>query len=359
MSSVPGCPTPVRCPERPRASCCSHCTGGKQTAHGVRRLQRYGLLIGLCSAASAPAAEINPLDYNCADFIRADERFQDWRQTVELETCDRVQRLARIAARSARGDVPRFFVETISAEKIPEIGVDIPLVRVVFPQRVFFDTADSELRPEGRQVVDFVAETLRWDLPDVAVFIAGHTDPRGGWDYNYNLSIDRANAVASVLRNSGVATGTIWRVGFGPDMPLVPNLGEESWGYNRRVEFLFAAKVEAVAIWLADIQIDGLCQAKDEATSMACKRELQLRSDYTAVEVLSTELAAQPESRQAISVPGAGKSDVHPTRGVSTIAPNAKEPVAVVPSGLTVAPVPKARMIVINPISRTSRMAEG
>jgi outer membrane protein OmpA-like peptidoglycan-associated protein len=316
-------------------------------------------LIGLCSAAFATAAEINPLDYNCADYIRADERFQDWRQTVELETCDRVQRLARIAVRSARGDVPRFFIETIAAEKIPQIGVDIPLVRVVFPQRVFFDTAESELRPEARQVVDFVAETLRWDLPDVAVFIAGHTDPRGDWDYNYNLSIDRANTVASALRNAGIATGTIWRVGFGPDMPLVPNLDEESWGYNRRVEFLFAAKVEAVAVWLADIQVDGLCQARDEAASTACKRELRLRSDYTAVEVLSTTLTAQPESQQSIAVPDAGKSSVDPTRGASTVTPGATEPVAVKPSVNTVAPTPKAQMIVINPVSRTSRMAEG
>lgn len=352
MSSVPSCPNSARCPERPRASDCSHCAGGKQTAHGVRRLQRYGLLIGLCSAASAPAAEINPLDYNCADFIRADERFQDWRQTVELETCDRVQRLARIAARSARGDVPRFFVETISAEKIPEIGVDIPLVRVVFPQRVFFDTADSELRPEARQVVDFVAETLRWDLPDVAVFIAGHTDPRGDWDYNYNLSIDRANTVASALRNSGVATGTIWRVGFGPDMPLVPNLDEESWGYNRRVEFLFAAKVEAVAVWLADIQVDGLCQAHDEAASIACKRELQLRSDYTAVEVLSSATTADPQSHQGIASPDREKIGVNPEGGKGTIEP----PVGIGPPE---PPTPKARMIVINPVSRTSRMAEG
>lgn len=319
-------------------------------AAGIRRARHYGLLIGLCSAAAAPAVEINPLDYNCTDYIRADERYQDWRQTVELETCDRVQRLARIAARSARGNVPRFFVETIAAEKIPQIGVDIPLVRVVFPQRVFFDTADSELRPEARQVVDFVAETLRWDLPDVAVFIAGHTDPRGDWDYNYNLSIDRANTVASALRNAGIATGTIWRVGFGPDMPLVPNRDEESWGYNRRVEFLFAAKVEAVAVWLADIQIDGLCQAHDEAASMACKRELQLRSDYTAVEVLSAATTADPQSRQGIADPGHEKIGVDPREAGATIAPVTIDPPA---------PTPKARMIVINPVSRTSRMAEG
>jgi len=206
----------------------------------------------------------------------------------------------------------------------------------VFPQRTFFDTGQDALRPEAQAVVDVVAETLRYDAPDVAVFIAGHTDPRGDRDYNQNLSVDRANAVADTLRNANVPTGTIWRIGFGPDMPLVPNESPEAWGFNRRVEFLFAAKEQAVGVWLADIQVDSLCSSRSKAESSKCKRSINLRREYQAVEVM----------RQSVNAKIKRTNESTDLRGTTVAIEEITKPIIVI--------APVAKRMSINPISRTA-----
>lgn len=276
------------------------------------------------------AARIDPARFDCTALIHGGQAQQSWQQMVRLEHCDRVKRLARLARLAPEGVSPQFFVETIPHARLPPgIAVDVPLLRVVFPQRVFFDTASSRLRPEAIEVVQIVAQSLRQDVPDVALFVAGHTDPRGARDYNHNLSIDRANAVAERILNEGVNLATVWRIGFGADMPLVPNTGPQAWGYNRRVEFLFAGTPDAIAIWLADMQVDGLCKGTSLEEAADCKRNLDLRSDYEAVEVTSgPNMAALP--RQA-------KATTNPTT-----------------KGISIAPV-SGRTIVINPVNRTVR----
>lgn len=102
-----------------------------------------------------------------------------------------------------------------------EFGADVPVLRVVFPERTFFDTADVMLRPEAEQLAAIVAESLRNKPPDVAMFVAGHADLRGERLYNERLSIDRADAIARRIFAAGVASISIWRVGCGEDMPLV------------------------------------------------------------------------------------------------------------------------------------------
>jgi|GEM_PF-2532436 len=292
------------------------------------------------------AREINPLLYECKQFIIADEKFQDASATVEVENCDRLKRLAQIARLSLPGASPRFYLERIPAGKLPGINIDIPMVRVVFPQRAFFDTANDELRPEARAVVDVIAETLRFDLPDAAVFIAGHTDLRGDRDYNQNLSVDRANAVANALRNSNIPTRTIWRIGFGPDLPLVPNDGPESWGFNRRVEFLIAANEEAVGVWLSDLQLDGICTSQNQNESAKCRRAVNLRSEYQATEVLFGAMQANAAGMK--SATGAR------TTAETTGAVGVKVDVVATPHG-PVQVNPIARVKSINLISHTAK----
>ncbi|MFN3314239.1 MAG: OmpA family protein, partial [Hyphomonas sp.] len=185
-----------------------------------------------------------------------------WRDTIELEHCDRMKRLERIAKIQGLGAKPEFYDASIAAHRLPpDVGVRIPLLRVVFPDRVFFDTDKSTLRPEAVEVVRIVAESLQHEPPDVALFIAGHADERGASDYNLNLSIDRADALADAILDYGVEVASVWRVGFGEDLPLVAGSNEYAWGQNRRIEFLFAARPEAIAVWAGEDQVDLLCQS--------------------------------------------------------------------------------------------------
>lgn len=224
---------------------------------------------------------------------------QSWQAFVWMEHCDRIKRLVRLSALLPPDQQPMFYEGVIPASRLPaEFGADVPVLRVVFPERTFFDTADAALRPEAEQVTAIVAESLRREPPDVAMFVAGHADARGDRVYNERLSIDRADAIARRIFAAGVASSSIWRVGFGEDMPLVSGDDDYAYDRNRRVEFLFAAKPEAVGTWLADQQLDQLCQARTSLDVARCKARLEFRDAYDAVEVRrAAPVAVRPAIR--------------------------------------------------------------
>ena len=61
--------------------------------------------------------------------------------------------------------------------------------------------------------------------------VEGHTDDRGSDAYNMRLSLRRAEAVADVLAEAGLARQDIEVKGLGRAMPVVPSDAAE----NRRV----------------------------------------------------------------------------------------------------------------------------
>jgi len=209
----------------------------------------------------------------------------DWRDLVELEHCDRMQRLLRLSPMISKEHQPYFYEASILAGRLPiDVNVNIPILRVVFPERVFFDTDSSTLRPEAELVASIIANSLRLEPPDVVLFVAGHADKRGSRAYNQNLSVDRANALAESILNKGVNVSSVWRVGFGEDLPLASGNNSHAYGLNRRIEFLFAARAEAVATWLSDNQLDILCQGKTRSETNKCKAKLDFQTEGYVVE---------------------------------------------------------------------------
>jgi outer membrane protein OmpA-like peptidoglycan-associated protein len=69
-----------------------------------------------------------------------------------------------------------------------------------------------------------------------AFVIYGHTDPRGGFEYNMNLSENRARTVANVAIANGGRVATVR--GFGPMYPVASNNTAAGMQQNRRVEVL-------------------------------------------------------------------------------------------------------------------------
>lgn len=69
-----------------------------------------------------------------------------------------------------------------------------------------------------------------------AFVIYGHTDPRGGFEYNMNLSENRARVVANVAIANGGRVATVR--GFGPMYPVASNSTAAGMQQNRRVEVL-------------------------------------------------------------------------------------------------------------------------
>lgn len=92
-----------------------------------------------------------------------------------------------------------------------------------------------------------VAKILEKD-PRTGVLILGHADSRGQLDSNFKLSEDRAKAVASIFRLSGLQRDRLLLKGVGPDMPRAANDSAAGRALNRRVEIVLTPKPTLVAL---------------------------------------------------------------------------------------------------------------
>ena len=101
---------------------------------------------------------------------------------------------------------------------------------------IYFDTDKAVVKPESAPTLAEIAKLLAAQ-PQLHVFIVGHTDNQGTYDYNMDLSKRRAAAVAAALAKSyGVAAARMQTAGVGLLAPVASNATEEGRAQNRRVE---------------------------------------------------------------------------------------------------------------------------
>lgn len=108
---------------------------------------------------------------------------------------------------------------------------------VTMPQDILFDVDSVFVRAALRDDLAALARNLQ-TYPKTTVDIIGHTDNTGAAAYNQNLSARRANAVAAILVENGVAAQRLRAIGRGEDAPIASNLTEEGRAQNRRVEII-------------------------------------------------------------------------------------------------------------------------
>ncbi|MBO9476014.1 OmpA family protein [Shimia sp. R11_0] len=108
---------------------------------------------------------------------------------------------------------------------------------LTMPQDILFDVDSFAVNASLKDDLAKVARSLD-AYPDTTVQVLGHTDNTGAASYNQTLSERRANAVADVLLDNGVAFGRIQAIGRGEDQPIASNLDEEGRRQNRRVEIV-------------------------------------------------------------------------------------------------------------------------
>ncbi|SEI92495.1 MULTISPECIES: outer membrane protein OmpA [unclassified Achromobacter] len=107
--------------------------------------------------------------------------------------------------------------------------------KVVFNADTFFDFDKSVLKPEGRQLLQQVAQQVR--TIDLETIIAvGHTDSIGTEQYNQKLSERRAASVKAYLVSLGIDPNRIYTEGKGELQPIASNKTKEGRAQNRRVE---------------------------------------------------------------------------------------------------------------------------
>ena len=100
---------------------------------------------------------------------------------------------------------------------------------------VYFDFDSFVVREDARPVVEAHARLLTTDR-ERRLVIEGHTDERGGREYNLALGQKRAEAVARSLVLLGAGENQLEAVSFGEERPAVLGSDETAWSQNRRAE---------------------------------------------------------------------------------------------------------------------------
>jgi len=103
---------------------------------------------------------------------------------------------------------------------------------------IYFDTDKAVIKPESRPTLEQIAKLLAGQ-PQLNVFIVGHTDSQGTFDYNLDLSRRRAEAIAQELVKSyRIAQPRLRTAGVGLLAPVGPNATDAGRALNRRVELV-------------------------------------------------------------------------------------------------------------------------
>jgi peptidoglycan-associated lipoprotein len=100
---------------------------------------------------------------------------------------------------------------------------------------VYFDFDSFALKDEYRPTVDAYARALTADHKK-RVAVEGHTDERGGREYNLALGQKRAEVVARAMTLLGATGAQVEAVSFGEERPAVQGSDEAAWAKNRRAE---------------------------------------------------------------------------------------------------------------------------
>jgi OmpA-OmpF porin, OOP family len=103
---------------------------------------------------------------------------------------------------------------------------------------ILFDTDKTDIKPESAATIAEIAKFLKQDA-GVKLYVVGHTDNVGVYDYNMGLSQRRAAAVvAELTAKHSIPPARLKPAGSGPLSPVAPNDTEDGRAKNRRVELV-------------------------------------------------------------------------------------------------------------------------
>ena len=106
---------------------------------------------------------------------------------------------------------------------------------------VYFDFNSAALSADTKEALNNNAQFLKSN-PTVKVQVEGHTDERGGVQFNLALGERRAKSVREFLVAQGVEATRLSIISLGKEKPVSFGHDEESWSKNRRANFVVTAK---------------------------------------------------------------------------------------------------------------------
>jgi len=134
--------------------------------------------------------------------------------------------------------------DQIAAQEVEVIEAGNQL-KVIFVDKILFDSGSAEINPKGKELLRVLAKSLK-DNQNQDIVIDGHTDNIALTAYlmkrfpsNWELSTARASAVAHFFQEEGgIAPQRLSARGYSFYRPVAPNDSEEGRRQNRRIEIV-------------------------------------------------------------------------------------------------------------------------
>jgi chemotaxis protein MotB len=112
---------------------------------------------------------------------------------------------------------------------------------------VLFDEGKTDLKPDGKQALTEIAQTLR-TVGGRSFQVAGHTDnlPIKSREFpsNWELSTARSVVVVKFLSQAGVNPAVLSAAGYSEFDPMAPNTDTANRSKNRRIEISLVPNIE-------------------------------------------------------------------------------------------------------------------
>ncbi|MFS2157570.1 OmpA family protein [Pseudomonas sp. Pseusp122] len=108
-------------------------------------------------------------------------------------------------------------------------------IKLIMPGNITFATDSSAIASSFYAPLNNLAGSLR-QFNQNNIEIVGYTDSTGSRQHNIDLSIQRAQSVATYLTSQGVDGSHLSVRGAGPDQPIASNADVNGRAQNRRVE---------------------------------------------------------------------------------------------------------------------------
>jgi outer membrane protein OmpA-like peptidoglycan-associated protein len=140
--------------------------------------------------------------------------------------------------------------QDIQGARVERVGEGI---KITFKSGILFDVDKSDLKQVAKDELGQLATILN-KYPDTEILIEGHTDSDGTEEHNRELSIRRAQSVATHLTTQQVIATRFTVMGYGEGQPVGDNATADGKQTNRRVEIAIFAndKLKDVAKKQAD-----------------------------------------------------------------------------------------------------------
>lgn len=144
--------------------------------------------------------------------------------------------------KNARAVAPQPGASAATESRVAPVSADSAAGTAAGPvnvaRLVYFDYDSYVIKPEFQSLIEAHARFLKANQTR-HVSLEGHTDERGGREYNLALGQRRAEAVRRALSLLGVGDNQMEAVSFGKEKPAVPGSDEAAWAKNRRVEIVY------------------------------------------------------------------------------------------------------------------------